>query len=33
VDNTGHLRDSLLLTMFWETSLTLGTIKTRWELS
>jgi hypothetical protein len=33
VDNTGHLRDSLLLTMFWETSLTLGTIRTRWELS
>jgi hypothetical protein len=33
VDNTGHLRDSLLLTMFWETSLTLGAVKTRWELS
>ena|GEM_PF-3394327 len=33
VDNTAHLRDSLLLTMFWETNLTLGTVKARWELS
>ena len=33
VDNTSHLRDSLLLTMFWETNLTLGTVRTRWEQS
>jgi hypothetical protein len=33
VDNTGHLRDSLLLTMFWETNLVLGTVTTRWEES
>jgi hypothetical protein len=33
VDNTDHVRDALLLTLYWETSLTLGTIKTRWELS
>jgi hypothetical protein len=33
VDNTDHLRGSLLLTMFWETQLTLGAIHTRWEES
>lgn len=33
VDNTDHVRNSLLITMFWEISLALGTIKARWEQS
>jgi hypothetical protein len=33
VDNTDHVRNSLLITMFWEIGLILGTIKSRWELA
>jgi hypothetical protein len=33
VDDTGHVRGSLLITMFWEIGLSLGTIKARWELA
>lgn len=33
VDNTDHVRGSLLITMFWEIGLVLGTVKSRWELA
>ena len=33
VDNTGHLRGSLLITLFWEISTILGSVRTRWEQS
>lgn len=33
VDDTDHVRGSLLITMFWEISLVLGTVKARWELA
>lgn len=33
VDNTEHLRGGLLLSFFWEISLILGTVRTRWEQS
>jgi len=33
VDNTDHVRGSLLITLFWEISLVLGTVKARWEES
>ena len=33
VDNTDHVRGSLLLELFWEITLTLGTVRTRWEQS
>ena len=33
VDNTDHVRGSLLLAFFWEITTTLGTIRTRWEQS
>jgi len=32
VDNTDHVRGSLLITLFWEISMILGTVKTRWEV-
>jgi len=33
VDNTAHLRDSLLLSMFWEITMILGSMAARWEWS
>jgi hypothetical protein len=33
VDNTDHLRGSLLITLYWEISMILGSITTRWEVS
>jgi len=33
VDNTEHIRGSLLITLFWEISMILGTVKARWEES
>ncbi len=31
VDDTDHVRASVLLSLFWETSLVLGTVRARWE--
>jgi len=33
VDDTDHVRGSILITMFWEIGLILGTVKARWELA
>ena len=33
VDNTDHVHGSVLIELFWEITLTLGAIKTRWEES
>lgn len=31
IDNTSHLRESLLLSMFWEITMILGSMSSRWE--
>ena len=33
VDNTDHVRGSLLIAFIWEITTTLGTVRTRWEHS